>query len=65
MLQLSCSFQYAVLLGGWILRRTELFPDLLGVCEDYFRCQPRPTNGIFVAMIVMNWTLASKGNAAI
>ena len=26
--------------------------------------QPRPMNGIFVAMIVMNWTFASRGRLA-
>jgi hypothetical protein len=26
--------------------------------------QPRPMNGIFVAMTVMNWTLASSGSVA-
>ena len=28
------------------------------------RDQPRPTNGIFVAMMVMNWTLVDSGNEA-
>ena len=28
------------------------------------RNQPRPMNGIFVAMTVMNWTLASSGRLA-
>jgi hypothetical protein len=28
------------------------------------RCYPRPTNGIFVAMTVMNSTLASSGRLA-
>ena len=42
--------------------------DLLGTTDQVaapaLRTQPRPMNGIFVAMMVMNWTLASSGRLA-
>jgi hypothetical protein len=41
---------------------------LVGAVEvedgDRHRGQPRPMNGIFVAITVMNWTFASGGSVA-
>jgi len=45
----------------------KLSPQIIGVLNrlTLMPPQPRPTNGILVAMIVMNWTFASSGRLAI
>jgi hypothetical protein len=44
--------------------RPESHPRFAGPLLLGSRREPRPTNGIFVAMIVMNWTFASGGRLA-
>ena len=58
-------------LGSRAIARREGYPCLvtlrLGAGSRERRAnlaQPRPTNGIFVAMMVMNCTLASSGRLA-
>jgi hypothetical protein len=58
---LSCGWRLAA--GGWKIRNRELGTGNWKL-EIEVQNQPRPMNGIFVAITVMNCTFASSGRPA-